>query len=92
MKTREKIKLTVKELQDIVYDDSENFKVIESNITGTFRHGNENEAVIKRISDGKYFEVYYRDSVKDGCDFCDMNYDGDYEEVFKTEKTIVAYE
>lgn len=57
---REKIKLTVKELQNAVYDDSGEFDCIESEITGTFRHGNENTAILKRLSDGKFFKVTYR--------------------------------
>ena len=88
---REKIKLTVNELQNIVYDDSEDFGVIKSEITGTFRHGNENTAIIRRHGDGKFFEVDYRDSVKDNCDFSDMNYDGEYSEVFETEETVITY-
>ncbi len=89
---REKIELEVDELQDIVYEDSEDYEVVKSEITGTFRHGNENSAIIKRISDNKYFEIYYRDSVKDGCDFQDLNFKNSYKEVFPVEKTITVYE
>jgi len=91
-KTKETIHLSVEELQDIVYDDHNDYKVITREITDTFRHGNENEAVIQRVSDGKYFKIYYRDSVKDTCMFEDMNYSSDYTEVFPVEKTIVVYE
>lgn len=66
---REKIKLTVKQLAEIVFDESENFEIIEREITGTFRHGNENSAIIKRLSDGKFFNIKYRDSIKDSCEF-----------------------
>lgn len=88
---REKIKLTVSELQDAVYDDSSEFECIDSEITGTFRHGNDNTAILKRLYDNKFFKVTYRDSVKDECEFQDMNYDGEYEEVFPEEKTIIIY-
>lgn len=91
-KERVKIELTEYELQAIVYDDSEDFEVIKSKITGTFRHGNENTAIIKRLADGKFFKVHYRDSVKDECDFVDMNSTDTYVEVFPIEKTITDYE
>jgi len=89
---REKIKLTVSELQNAVYEDSDEFELIDSEITGTFRHGNDNTAIIKRLSDNKFFKVDYRNSVKDECKFQDMNYDGEYSEVFPKEKTIIIYE
>lgn len=89
---REKIKLTAEEVKDIVYGDSSEFNVINSEITGTFRHGNENTAIIQRVLDDKFFSVDYRDSVKDSCEFEDMNYGGEYSEVFPVEKTIIIYE
>jgi|GEM_PF-4366746 len=89
---RETITLTVSELRDAVYGDSYDYNVIRSEITGTFRHGNENTAILQRVSDSKYFEVYYRDSVKDSCEFEDMNYGGTYKEVFPVTKTITVYE
>jgi len=89
---REKIKLTAEELQWAVYGDSEDFEVVSSEITDTWRHGNECEAILKRISDEKYFKVDYRDSVKDECEFEHMNSDGEYSEVFPTTKTITVYE
>ncbi len=88
---REILKLSVDELQDIVYEDSEEYLVIENTIVGTFRHGNENSAIIKRVSDNKYFEINYRDSVKDGCDFQDLNFEEEYNEVFPEQQTITIY-
>jgi hypothetical protein len=87
----EKIKLTVSELNEISCGDSSDFAVMDHKITGTFRHGNENTAVVKRVSDGKFFEVSYRDSVKDECEFMDMNSGGEYPEVVPQEKTITIY-
>lgn len=89
---REKIKLTVTELQDIVYDESEDFDVVHHETTGTWRHGTEETTIARRVSDGKFFELNYRDSVKDECEFQDMNYDGEYTEVFPRETTITIYE
>ncbi len=79
---REKIKLSAKELKDIVFEDSDLYNLVESEIIGTFRYGNENSAIVQRISDNKYFELNYRDSIKDECDFEDLNGDNEYEEVF----------
>jgi hypothetical protein len=90
--TREKIKLTVSELNDCRCGDSTEYDLIKSEITGTFRHGNDNEAIIKRVSDGRLFKINYRDLVKDECEFQDMNYDEEYQEVFPVEKTIIVYE
>lgn len=88
---REKIKIAILELLDIVYGDSEEFDVISSEITGTFRHGNENTAIIQRISDKKYFSVDYRDSAKEAFEFQDMNFDEEYTEVFPSKQTIIIY-
>jgi len=87
----EKIKLTVSELDEVICGDSEIYEVVRREITGTFRHGNENTAVIKRVSDGKFFQIHYRDSVKDECEFQDMNYDGEYGEVVPVEVTVTVY-
>lgn len=89
---REKISLSVSEQCDAVYGDSELYELIQSEVTGSFRHGDENEAVVQRTTDGKYFMIYYRDSCKDECGFEDLNDDGDFEEVFPVEKTITVYE
>lgn len=88
---REKIKLTVSELELIVYDESDAFKIIESNTVGTWRHGTEEVAIVQR-ADGKFFKIPYRDSVKDSCEFQDINYDGEYCEVFPRETVITVYE
>lgn len=88
----ETIKLTAVELDEIVCESSESYSVVHTKITGTFRHGNENSAVIKRVLDGKFFEVHYRDSVKDECGFLDMNSDGEYNEVIPVETTVIVYQ
>lgn len=87
----EKLKLTVKELREIISKDSNDFYVVEDEIVGEFRHGNENEAIIKRISNGKFFRVNYRTSCKDECEFSDINFDSEYDEVVPYEVTITKY-
>ena len=85
---REEIRLLVSEQAAIVYDDSNEYELIESEITGTWRHGNENSGIIKRISDGKFFRIDWRDSPKDDAMFRDMNYSATFKEVFPIVKQI----
>ena len=87
---RESIRIEVEELRDVVFGDSEHYEVIKSETTGHWRHGSEETTIVRRVSDGKYFQIDWRDSVKDGCEFEDMNYDGVYIEVFpKTIETVI---
>lgn len=87
----EKIKLNVFQLNELVCGDNKEYAIISREITGTFRHGNENDAIVKRTSDGKFFRVSYRDSVKETCDFEDINHDGEYHEVIPIETVVTIY-
>lgn len=89
---REIIKLSVNEQCAAVYGDSEEYDLIKSEITGTFKYGNENEAIVKRVSDGKFFKTSYRDSCEDTCGFKDLNSNGEFFEVFPKEVTTTIYE
>jgi hypothetical protein len=89
---REKIKLSTDEIRTVVHGDSEEYFVVSHEITGTWRHGTEENSVVRRLSDGKLFKINYRDSVKETCDFEDMNYGGEYSEVFPVEKKVIIYE
>lgn len=88
---REKITLTVSELQDIVFEESAEFEVIETKTVGHWRHGSEECTVVQRLSDNKYFELNWRNSVKDSCEFEDMNYDDEYKEVFPEKVETIIY-
>lgn len=88
---REQITLNPKEIQEIVFSENDNFNVVEHEVIGHWRHGTEETCVVKRISDGKYFRIYYRDSVKEEMEFEDMNYGRTFKEVFPTEKTIIVF-
>ena len=89
---REEIKLKLSDVKDIVYDDHEDWKTIQSEITGNWRHGDENSGVFERLSDGKFFRIDWRDSVKDECGFEDCNF-GNFvaKEVFPEQVTITIY-
>lgn len=86
---KQKLKLTSEELLNIISGDDDNYEIVEKQITGEWRHGNENSAVVKRISDGKYFELDYRTSCKESCDFQDMNSGGEYEEITYVETVTI---
>lgn len=85
------IKIPVSELRDIVYGDSDEYETISSETTGHWRHGSEETTIVKRVSDGKFFEINWRDSVKDECMFSDMNDDGEYNEVFPVKSETIIY-
>lgn len=78
-------------MQDIVYDESEDFDVVQDEVTGSWRHGNVNQCIVQRVSDGKYFAIEYNDSPKDSAMFEDMNYGGTFYEVVPKEITTVVY-
>lgn len=90
---REEIKISAKDLRDIVYDDHEEWEEIESSVDGYWRHGTENTGVFKRLVDGKFFRMDWRDSVKDECGWSDMNFGTfTFKEVFPKEVITIIYE
>ena len=88
---RETIKLSVDELHDIICGETDEFEEVLQKTTGHWRHGSEETMIVKRISDGKFFELNYRDSVKETMDFSDMNDGGDFEEVFPEKTETIIY-
>lgn len=87
----ETIKLSAREMKEIVYDDNENFEIVQNEIVGSWRHGDINECVVERLSDGKLFMIEYRDSPKDSAIFEDMNGGGTFYEVVPKEVTKIVY-
>ena len=92
MENRESIDLTAEEARYIVYDDSEDYRVIQTRVDGEWRHGVCMETIVQRESVGKYFSISWRDSPKDSMDFGDMNDDLGMVEVFKVIKHIEVFE
>ena len=92
MATRESIDLTADQAKTIVYDDSENYRVVQTKVDGEWRHGVCKETIVQREDDGKYFSISWRDSPKDSMDFGDMNDDLGMVEVFKVIKQIEVFE
>ena len=87
----ETIKLSVKQMKEIVFDESEDFEIVQNEIVGSWRHGDVNECVVERLSDGKFFMIEYRDSPKDSAMFEDMNDGGTFYEVVPKEVTKIVY-
>lgn len=76
----------------IVYDDHEDFKVIEKTILSTSRWSINKEAIVKRISDGKFFETTYSEGATEQQDESPFEYsDAIFEEVMPLEKTVTYY-
>lgn len=90
---REEIKISAEDLRDIVYDDHEDWQEVESSVDGHWRHGTEHTGVFRRLVDGKFFRMDWRDSVKDECGWSDMNFGTfTFKEVFPKEVTTIIYE
>jgi hypothetical protein len=88
---REEIQISAEDLCNIVYDDHEDWEEVQSEVDGHWRHGTEHTGVFKRISDGKFFRMNWRQSPKDSMDFADMNYDCVATEVFPVKVTKTEY-
>ncbi len=90
---REKLILSKEEARLIVYDDSNDYEVIEDTIDDTSRWSENHSVVIQRISDGKFFADTYSQGLTESQD--ERAYDKsdpDFTEVFPVERTIISYE
>lgn len=88
----EKLQLEVDDVVNIIYDDHEEWETVETEITGNWRHGNENTGVFRRLKDNKLFRIDWRDSTNDMTDFRDCNFGPiDATEVFPVKVTKVEY-
>ena len=90
---REKLVLTKEEARLIVYEDSNDYDIIEDTIDDTSRWSENHSVVIQRVSDGKYFSGHYSQGLTESQDERAFdNYEPDFREVFQAEKTIIVYE
>lgn len=89
---REEIKISNEDLQDIVFGDHEDWDEIECYVDGNWRHGTEHTGVFQRVSDGKFFRMRWRNSVKDECEWRDTNSGCTAKEVFPKLVTTTIYE
>jgi hypothetical protein len=63
MKKIPEARLLIIELTD---EDGNEYKEIECNLVGEWRHGTEHEAIYQRVSDGTYWAACYRSTKDDG--------------------------
>ena len=56
------IKLTEKEVRDVVYEDSEKYLLIDSFIDGASRWHVHKTGIIKSYDDGKHYMIYWAEA------------------------------
>jgi hypothetical protein len=90
---KETLKLTEQEARMIIWDDDENFKIINQSIVDTTRWSIITNIIVQRQSDGKFFKSCYSKGATECQD--ERPYEGEdpvFEEVFPVEKTVTIYE
>lgn len=93
MSEREIVTKNQEDAFEIVSDDSEEFDIVTTKITGTWRHGNELTTIVQRRSDEKFFRIDWRKSGDGESSFEDCNGSSlALTEVFPKQKTIIVYE
>lgn len=92
MSNREKLEISNSDARRMVYEDLEDFEVIEDSIYDTTRWSEQHEVVVKRESDGKFFAGTYQRGLTEYQDEQPFEYtDPDFIEVKPIEKTITVY-
>ena len=91
--TREQLILNANEGRLIISGDHKNFEVIEDRISGTGRWSIHHSVVVKRNSDGKFFESEYSEGATESQDERPYEWsNAEFNEVFEKTKTITVYE
>lgn len=91
-KEREKLILTKEEAQEILFDDHEDFEIIEDVIENTSRWSENHRIVVKRVSDGKFFEDFYSCGATEIQDESPYEYsEPNFTEVFPTIVEVTQY-
>lgn len=92
MKEREKLILTAEEARNIVYEDTNEYDVISDDIVSTSRWSEHHDIIVKRVSDGKFFESNYSTGKTEMQDESPYEYDDpEFTEVFPVEETVIKY-
>ncbi len=88
------LKVNTETARDIVYGDHEDFEEVLNEIVDNSRWAIQHRYVGQRISDGKYFQVYYQRGATESQDEQPFEYDKEVEfyEVFPAEKKVIVYE
>jgi hypothetical protein len=91
--TREILKFTPREGREIVWGDDERFVTISNEIVDTRRWTLTKRLIVKRVSDGKFFETFYSKGATEMQEEKPFEYDkeAEFNEVKEIQKTITDY-
>ena len=91
---KEVLEFTPKEGRNIIWSDTDKFKTIQMEIVDTGRWSVHKEAIVQRLSDGKFFKTNFSEGATESQDERPFEYDSKatFTEVVPVEKTIVVYE
>lgn len=90
---RHELKLDSDQGREIIYGDHEDFETIEKQIVSTGRWSIHSRIVVKRISDGLFFESSYSEGATEQQDEAPYEYgDAVFKQVLPLRKTITYYE
>ena len=92
-KIREKLNLTVGQSQELLFGDLDDFEVVKDKIIENSRWSIRHLLIVKRTSDGKFFQDGYSVGATEMQEERPWEYDKpNFLEVFPVEKTIIVYE
>lgn len=90
---REKLELTIKEAQSIIWEDHEDFEIISDEIYDTRRWVSAHKVIVKNTKTGKFYRSCYEKGLTEQQDQSAYEYDEPiFTEVFQVEKIITVYE
>lgn len=89
---REILKLDSEAGRDVVYGDTDDFETVEKEILSTSRWSINSRIVVKRKSDGLFFESTYSEGATEQQDESPYEYgDALFTQVMPLEKTVTYY-
>lgn len=89
---REKLEIDREEALNIIWEDSEEFELIEDGIDETSRWSEQHGVIVKRLSDGKFFSSYYSQGLTEQQDERPWDDEApDFTEVFPKKITVTTY-
>ena len=89
---RAKITFTRERASNILDGNDEGYRVIRDTIVDTRRWSIDNELIIQRVEDNRFFRGYYSVGATESQDESPWeNSEPDFEEVFPVERVTIAY-
>ena len=85
--------LSVEICREIIWEDSDDYEVIERNIVSNYRWTSYNEIIVKELATGNYFRTYYSQGLTERQDTRPFEDEKpSWKQVYPVEKTIIVYE